>query len=93
MSTQTIFDMYKLTKGSIPIIGVGGVSSGQDAYDKIVAGASLIQLYTAFVYVGPPIVAKISSELEQLLMDGGFSNVQDAVGSAHNENSNNITQK
>ena len=53
--------------GSLPIIGVGGVSSGQDAYDKILAGASLIQLYTALVYEGPPLVTRIKRELTQLL--------------------------
>ena len=53
--------------GSLPIIGVGGVSSGQDAYDKILAGASLIQLYTALVYEGPPLVTRIKRELIQLL--------------------------
>ncbi|KAG2470275.1 PYRD dehydrogenase, partial [Polypterus senegalus] len=54
-------------KGKIPIIGVGGVSSGQDAFEKITAGASLVQLYTAFTYQGPPIVGKIKRELEVLL--------------------------
>jgi dihydroorotate dehydrogenase len=83
LSRQAIFDMYKLTKGEIPIIGVGGVSSGQDAYDKITAGASLIQLYTSFVYIGPPVAAKINNELEQLLKKNGFSNIKEAVGSAH----------
>ena len=82
ISTQTISDMYKLTNGSIPIIGVGGVSSGQDAFEKIVAGASLIQLYTAFVYIGPPIAAKINQELEKILKENGFTNIQQAVGSA-----------
>lgn len=53
--------------GKIPIIGIGGVASGQDAMDKIRAGASLIQLYTALTYQGPPVVIKIKRELEQLL--------------------------
>ena len=51
----------------MPIIGVGGVSSGQDAYEKIRAGASLVQLYSAFVYHGPPIVYSVASELAELL--------------------------
>lgn len=53
--------------GKIPIIGVGGIASGQDALDKIRAGASLVQLYTALVYQGPPVVTKIKRELDQLL--------------------------
>ena len=53
--------------GKVLIIGIGGVASGQDALDKIRAGASLVQLYTALTYQGPPIVTKIKRELEQLL--------------------------
>lgn len=56
-----------LSIGAIPIIGVGGVSSGRDAYDKITAGASLVQLYTALVYEGPPLVERIKRELVELL--------------------------
>uniref|UniRef100_A0A667XDS2 Dihydroorotate dehydrogenase (quinone), mitochondrial n=1 Tax=Myripristis murdjan TaxID=586833 RepID=A0A667XDS2_9TELE len=67
LSTHTVRDMYSLTKGKIPIIGIGGVASGQDAMDKIRAGASLVQLYTALTYQGPPVVTKIKRELEQLL--------------------------
>ena len=51
----------------MPIIGVGGVSSGQDAYEKIRAGASLVQLYSAFAYHGPPIVYSVASELAEIL--------------------------
>ena len=83
LSTQAIYDMYKLTKGKVPIIGVGGVGSGQDAFDKIAAGASLVQLYTSFVYIGPPVAAKINRELENILQDKGFSNLKQAIGSAH----------
>ena len=53
--------------GGLPIIGVGGVSSGGDAYEKISAGASLVQLYTAFSYEGPPIIARIKTELADIL--------------------------
>lgn len=53
--------------GKILIIGIGGVASGQDAMDKICAGASLVQLYTALTYQGPPVVTKIKRELAQLL--------------------------
>lgn len=80
MSTKTIADMYRLLNGSIPIIGVGGVSSGQEAYKKIRSGASLVQLYTALVYEGPPVVKKIKRELEELLRRDGFKSISEAVG-------------
>jgi dihydroorotate dehydrogenase len=67
LSTNMIRDMYQLTRGQIPIIGVGGISSGKDAYEKITAGASLVQLYTAFGYEGPPVVGRIKRELAQIL--------------------------
>ncbi|XP_062238200.1 dihydroorotate dehydrogenase (quinone), mitochondrial [Platichthys flesus] len=85
LSTSTVREMYNLTKGKIPIVGIGGVASGQDAMDKIRAGASLVQLYTALTYQGPPIVSKIKRELEQLLKEEGFSSVSEAVGADHRE--------
>ncbi|KAM4614581.1 dihydroorotate dehydrogenase (quinone), mitochondrial [Discoglossus pictus] len=83
LSTETVHEMYALTAGKIPIIGVGGVSSGLDALQKIRAGASLVQLYTALMYQGPPVVRTVTRELEQLLTDQGFSCVSDAVGADH----------
>ncbi|KAK6294651.1 hypothetical protein J4Q44_G00354810 [Coregonus suidteri] len=83
LSTRTVREMYSLTKGKVPIIGVGGVASGQDALDKIRAGASLVQLYTALTYQGPPVVTKIKRELEQLLKEQGFASISDAVGADH----------
>ena len=68
ISTKAIADMYRLTNGKVPIIGAGGVGSGQDAFDKICAGASLVQLYSAFVYHGPPLPSKINRELTEILM-------------------------
>jgi dihydroorotate dehydrogenase len=53
--------------GKLPIIGVGGVFSGKDAYDKIKAGASLVQLYTSFIYHGPPRVSRVKRELDELI--------------------------
>ncbi|KAG7298952.1 hypothetical protein JYU34_017418 [Plutella xylostella] len=79
-STEMIKEMYKLTKGKVPIIGVGGVFTGQDAYDKILAGASAIQIYTALIYQGPPVVTKIKTELADLLEKNGYKCVNDAVG-------------
>ncbi|KAJ2951220.1 hypothetical protein O0L34_g5616 [Tuta absoluta] len=79
-STEMIRTMYKLTKGRIPIIGVGGIFTGQDAYEKILAGASAVQIYTALIYHGPPVVTKIKSELAELLERDGYKSVNEAVG-------------
>lgn len=83
MSTNVIREFYKQTGGKVPIIGVGGVFSGIDAYDKIKAGASLVQLYTSLTFEGPPIVNKIKRELSELLSNDGFSSVSQAVGLDH----------
>lgn len=80
VSTELISNMYQLTKGKIPIIGVGGIFTGQDAYDKIKAGASLIQLYTSFVYHGPSRISRIKQELDVLLRADGFTSLSEAVG-------------
>lgn len=58
---------YNIVTGEIPIIGVGGVFTGEDAYNKILAGASLIQIYTAYIYHGPPRITRIKKELDELL--------------------------
>ncbi|KFM66260.1 Dihydroorotate dehydrogenase (quinone), mitochondrial, partial [Stegodyphus mimosarum] len=83
ISTSAIKDMFILTKGQIPIIGVGGVASGKDAYEKIKAGASLIQLYTAITFEGPPVIGKIKRELQELLIADNIENIKDAVGADH----------
>ncbi|XP_014485760.1 PREDICTED: dihydroorotate dehydrogenase (quinone), mitochondrial [Dinoponera quadriceps] len=80
ISTTMISDMYKRTRGNIPIIGVGGIFSGVDAYEKIRAGASLVQIYTSYIYNGPPIVGKIKTELCEILETNGLSSVTDAIG-------------
>ena len=79
-STRVLARMYALTEGKMPLIGCGGVASGHDAYDKIRAGASLVQLYTALVYEGPALVARVKSDLAALLLRDGFGHVADAVG-------------
>jgi dihydroorotate dehydrogenase len=79
-STACLAAMYRFTQGRIPIIGCGGISSGADAYAKIRAGASLVQLYSALVFHGPGLVGQIKSELAALLRRDGFSSVADAVG-------------
>ncbi|XP_077057705.1 dihydroorotate dehydrogenase (quinone), mitochondrial [Siphateles boraxobius] len=85
LSTQTVREMYTLTQGKVPIVGVGGVASGRDALDKILAGASLVQLYTALVYQGPPVVNRIKRELDDLLKAQGFTCVSEAVGADHRD--------
>lgn len=79
-STKVIRNFYKLTKGKLPIIGIGGVSSGQDAYDKICAGASLVQLYSALVFKGPALPTQMCRDLLVLLERDGHKNLTDAVG-------------
>ncbi|ETN66131.1 dihydroorotate dehydrogenase [Anopheles darlingi] len=79
-STLMIAKVYKLTGGKIPIIGVGGIFTGEDAFEKIEAGASAVQLYTSFIFHGPPVVNKIKLELDRLLEQNGYANVQEAVG-------------
>ncbi len=82
-STACLADMYRLTGGRLPIIGCGGVASGGDAYAKIRAGASLVQLYSALVFHGPELVGCIKRELAERLRSGGFKTVADAVGADH----------
>jgi len=82
-STAVLADMYKLTGGKITLIGAGGISSGADAYAKIRAGATLVQLYTALVYQGPALVGRIKADLVDLLKRDGFTSVSDAVGTSH----------
>lgn len=79
-STELLAEFSETLKGRIPLIGVGGVSSPEDAYEKIRAGASLVQLYTALVYQGPALVAKIIERLPAMLKADGFANIAEAVG-------------
>tara|TARA_Y100000590_G_scaffold405468_1_gene493799 strand:- start:1800 stop:2843 length:1044 start_codon:yes stop_codon:yes gene_type:complete len=80
ISTNMIKKFYKHLKGKIPIIGVGGINSGKSAYEKIVAGASLLQLYTGFVYKGPAVVKNIKKELIKILKIEGIKNIKDIIG-------------
>ena len=65
----------------IPLIGVGGIRSGADAYAKVCAGASAVQLYTGLVFGGVSLVAEIAEDLERLLEKDGFERLEDAIGS------------
>jgi dihydroorotate dehydrogenase len=80
---ETLRAMYRLTGGRVPLIGVGGIASGLDAYERVRAGASLVQVYTALVYEGPALVARIKRDLAALLRRDGFAAVADAVGADH----------
>ena len=80
ISNNIIKKFYKELKNKIPIIGVGGVDSGKSAYEKILAGASLLQLYTGFVYRGPSAAKDIKKELIQILKTEGIKNIKDVVG-------------
>ncbi len=81
-ATELLAEMYRLTGGKLPLVGTGGISSGEDAYTKIRAGASLVQLYTALVYHGPGLVERIKRDLAQLLARDGYPSVAAAVGTA-----------
>ena len=80
MMLECVREMYQLTNGNIPIIGVGGISSGKDAYDQICAGESLIQIWTSLIYEGPGVILKIRRELAELIELDGFDSVEDCVG-------------
>lgn len=80
MSTKMVSDMYRLTKGQVPIVGVGGIDSAESAYKKIRAGASLVQLYSALVFKGFQLVEDINNGLAKLLQEDGFNNISEAVG-------------
>ena len=69
-----------MAEGSLPLIGVGGIASADDAYASIRAGASLLQVYTGFIYRGPRLIADITSGLAERLKADGFERIQDAVG-------------
>jgi len=79
-STRMIATLYQLTGGRIPLIGVGGIFNAEDAWEKIAAGASLVQLYTGFIYQGPRIVHQINEGLSKILEREGFANLEAAVG-------------
>jgi dihydroorotate dehydrogenase len=79
-SNRMIASLYKLTAGKIPLIGVGGIFTAQDAWAKICAGASLVQLYTGFIYQGPGIVAEINKGLLEIIDREGIRSLDEAVG-------------
>jgi dihydroorotate dehydrogenase len=84
-STSLLARAYLLAAGRLVLIGVGGVRCGRDAMTKLCAGATLVQLYTAFAYAGPALVPRIKAELALELRAAGFSRAVDAVGTGAEE--------
>lgn len=82
-STYLIYQTYEHFAGRFTIIGVGGVFSAKDAYEKIIHGASLVELVTGVIFEGPQLIGQINRDLVRLLRQDGFTNVAKAVGSAH----------
>jgi len=80
LATRTIRTLWRLTRGRVPIIGVGGIFTAEDAYEKIKAGAALVELYTGFVYGGPGAPRRIARGLRTLLARDGFQSLSQAVG-------------
>ena len=81
-STEIVRHLYRQTKGSLPIIGVGGISDAEDAWEKITAGAALVQLYTGLVYEGPGVAKQIVNGLRERVDASGLSSLSAAVGTA-----------
>ena len=79
-SNFLINKFYKILKNKTKIIGVGGIDSGKSAYEKIISGASLVQLYTGMVYKGPGIVSNICNELIDIFNSKGIKKIDEAVG-------------
>ncbi len=82
-STKIIKFIWQQTEGKLPIIGIGGIFTAEDAWDKITAGASLIQVYTGWVYQGPGMVKQILQGLLQKLDERGLNSISEAIGLAH----------
>lgn len=80
MAQQRVVDFRKASGGQLPLIGVGGISSAEDAYARIRAGASLVQIYSALVYHGPGLARTINKRLGRLVQADGFANITDAIG-------------
>lgn len=79
-STDALAEVARLSAGRLTLVGVGGISSARDAYEKILYGASLVQLYSALVYEGPGLISRIKRGLAGLLEGDGFANISEAIG-------------
>ena len=83
-STELIHHIYKYTNGNLPIVGVGGIMSSEDAWEKIINGASLLQAYAGFVFEGPGLTKEIVNGIRRKLRDSEFKSLEDAIGSSVN---------
>jgi dihydroorotate dehydrogenase len=79
-ATEQLARFYRMTGGRLPLIGVGGITTGADAYAKIRAGAAALQLYTALIYQGPAVVERVLRELDRLLAEDGYDRISEAIG-------------
>ncbi len=79
-STRVIARLYRITNGALPLIGAGGIFNAQDAWEKISAGASLVQIYTGLIYEGPSIARAVNDGLRKIISDEGFVSLDEAVG-------------
>lgn len=82
-STEMIHHIYSYTGGTLPIVGVGGIMNAEDAWEKILAGASLLQAYAGFVFEGPGLTKSIVNGLHKKLKESGFESISEAVGASH----------
>lgn len=82
-STEIVSRIYRQTGGTLPIIGSGGIFTARDAYDKIRAGASLVEIYTALIYEGPEVNRRLHAGLRELLKRDGYGHISEAVGADH----------
>src|SRR5262249_48139950 len=80
LATSFVGHLYRAVGGKLPIIGVGGIFSADDAYEKIRAGASAVQIYTGFIYEGPAVVKRINQGLIRLMERDGFKSISEALG-------------
>lgn len=80
LATEMLRLAYRMTEGKVPLVGVGGIASADEAYAKIRSGASLLQLYTALIYEGPKLISRITGGLAARLRADGFTTLEDAIG-------------
>jgi dihydroorotate dehydrogenase len=82
-ANDALFDFYALTEGQLPLIGVGGIENVDDVWDRLAAGATLVQIYTGLIYQGPKMVTRILKNLAERVQAEGFASVSDVTGLAH----------
>lgn len=82
-ANETLHDFYRLTEGTMPLVGVGGIENADDVWDRLAAGATLVQIYTGLVYQGPQMVTRILKNLAERVQSEGFASVSEVTGLAH----------